>query len=96
MRFDTKLVEDCFDGSRVYEYKAEIPVDVDLINALGKSGELQYFKDFPKPLFRIIMPSGTQIKGVKGETTFRVVYSKKGMKSDINRLENALQQFSQV
>lgn len=67
-------VEDCFDGSGVWEYRFETAwtrADIDLLGPLGR---LEYFGDFPRPLFRVHGPAGLQIKGVEGENSCRVVF----------------------
>ena len=78
MRFENKKVEDCFDGSFVYEYNLESPVTEAFIPPLGgRLGRLEYFPDFPRPFFRILGDGGLQAKGVEGERTFRVVFPAK-------------------
>ncbi len=76
MRFENKKVEDCFDGSFIYEYRLEEPITEGLIRILGKKlGRLEYFGDFPRPFFRVLAEGGMQVKGVEGERTFQVIFS---------------------
>ena len=75
MRFESNKVEDCFDGSFIYEYRLEEPITEELIRILGKKlGRLEYFGDFPRPFFRILAEGGMQVKGVEGERTLQVVF----------------------
>lgn len=71
---DSKRVEDCFDGSRVMRYFFDAAWTRDEILRLAPLGKLDYFDDFPRPLFRVITPDGGEIKGVEGESDCQVVY----------------------
>lgn len=71
-----KKLEDCFDGSTIYEYKFDEFWTYEQVRQLTKFGELNYYKDFPRPFFRINGLQGMQIKGVEGENTFTVFFPK--------------------
>lgn len=74
--FDVKPVEDCFDGSSIYEYSVKGTIGKELILFLGSLGALDYFPEFPRPFFRVRIDNGSEIKGVFGETRFRITYSR--------------------
>lgn len=71
-----KKLEDCFDGSTIYEYKFDSCWTYENIKQLSKLGELNYYKDFPRPFFRLNGEQGMQIKGVEGESSFTVFFPK--------------------
>ena len=70
-------IEDCFDGSVIYEYKVDTSWSEENIFKLETFGKLEYFPDFPRPFFRVIDKSGLNIKGVGGADTCRVIFPKK-------------------
>lgn len=72
------LVEDCFDGSRVYVYEFDTEwnrVEIMKLEALGK---LDYFPEFARPFFRVVSENGMQLKGVEGDRTCRVIFPRAG------------------
>ena len=89
--FKSRKVEDCFDGSRVYEYHlAQGTVDETFIKSLAAIGELEYFPNFPRPFFRICSPDGLQLKGVQDEQTFQVILPGREQQERKRRFENEL------
>lgn len=66
-------VEDCFDGSSVLEYVFDTPWTEEDVLKLREIGEVDYYPHFPRPFFRLRARSGSQAKGVQGETTCRVI-----------------------
>jgi hypothetical protein len=56
------------------QYTFEDIITEQFINKLGKLGTLEYFKDFPRPFYRIVCRSGIQIKGVEGEAYFKAIF----------------------
>ena len=69
-----RKVEDCFDGSSVYRYRFDEGWTSSTIQMLAPLGRLDYYPDFPRPLFRLVTPEGIQIKGVEGDPACRVIY----------------------
>jgi hypothetical protein len=65
-------IEDCFDGSSIRELTLDVPVTRELVTVLGAGGTIQYFADFPRPLFRVRVEGRYDIKGIAGESTIRV------------------------
>ena len=49
----------------------------EFIIKLNIFGKLYYYKEFPRPFFKIKIQNGSEILGVQGECSFRVVYCKK-------------------
>ena len=88
----TKL-EDCFDGSVVYGYDFDEPWRRAAIEALGELGDLQFFADFPRPLFKLTSPAGTFIKGVGGSTSCRVVFPRENTALEKEKFEHFFTNF---
>jgi hypothetical protein len=74
-------IEDCFDGSSVFQYHFDLPWTRESISVLRQLGELDYFPDFPRPFFRLHTSNGLQIKGVEGEDNCRVIFPRKDKES---------------
>ncbi len=91
MNYSSKKIEDCFDGSRIFEYQFESEIDSVFITKLGRLGKLEYFKDFPRPFFRIITAKGNQFKGVEGEKSFKAIFTRSDLESGKEDLENKLE-----
>lgn len=66
-------VEDCFDGSAVFDYCLSEAWNETAIRKLTALGELEYFADFPRPLFRLHNKSGLFVNGLAGECQCRVI-----------------------
>lgn len=88
---DVKRIEDCFDGSRVQRYFFDAPWDSAAIRRLAALGRLEYFADFPRPLFRVTLPGGAEIKGVEGESDCQVVYPQENREQIQARVEAVLE-----
>ncbi|MBN1942469.1 MAG: hypothetical protein JW849_04155 [Phycisphaerae bacterium] len=71
-------VEDCFDGSTVYEYILDGPWTRESIARLDALGTLEYFPEFSKPFFRLVGSLGYQVKGIEGENHCRVILPRIG------------------
>lgn len=93
MRCAWKKVEDCFDGSQVFDCLIQCPVSISLINSLENLGELEYYPDFPRPFFRAFTLKESQIKGVLGEMSFRVYFSKEEVNDGREVIENHIRAF---
>lgn len=78
--FTCNKVEDCFDGSRIYEYHLFCSIERRFVEELGKAGVLEYYADFPRPFYRIFIKNEAremQVKGVTGDHVFKIIYSSK-------------------
>lgn len=69
---DLKNVDDCFDGSLIYELLFDEVVRRAVIFALGKEGDMQYFPNFAKPFFKIRVHGLYDVKGIEGSPTMRI------------------------
>ena len=83
-------LEDCFDGSAVYSYEFADPWDEPRIRALARLGKLDYFADFPRPLFRVASDSGLFIKGLVGTNQCRVILPRVDREIVMRHFENAM------
>lgn len=85
-----KKLEDCFDGSMIYEVTLYQPIDASFITFLKDKGDLDYYADFPKPLFRLEVPGVCQLTGCLGSVTLRAVLYRNDVRKNFTRLENLL------
>jgi hypothetical protein len=69
---EIKRIEDCTDGSLTREILLDAAITKDFILYLGKPGKMQYFKDFPRPFFKI-NADGIIIKGIQDTKHLRIV-----------------------
>ena len=67
-----RKIEDCADGSEIYAYEFDAPWSEPSIRSLAALGKLDYFTDFPRPMFHARSRSGLDMKGIEGETACRV------------------------
>jgi hypothetical protein len=68
-----KKIDDCFDGSMIWELELDEKITEDWILALAVKGRLEYFKDFPRRFFRLFLSDGSQAKGVLDEKSFTFI-----------------------
>ena len=89
--FESKKIEDCFDGSRVVEYcLLEGSVGEAFIKSLKTVGDLEYFPHFPRPFYRVLSGDGLQVKGVQDEQTFQVILPGEEMENRRGQFEDKL------
>lgn len=74
-----KELEDCFDGSFIKEALLDTKVTKQLIYHLGKNGELNYYPDFARPFYKILVKGKYTIKGVEGNKTIRLILNRGGI-----------------
>lgn len=90
IRASTKM-EDCFDGSMIYQITLMNDVDDALIAFLRRQGALDYYPDFPKPLFRIDIKGLCHMTGYLGSPDIRVVLYRENPAQNLIRLETLLE-----
>lgn len=83
-------VEDCFDGSSVFSYEISEDWTADNIRCLATLGDLEYFAEFPRPLFRLRTRDGLYVSGVTGAAVCRVVLPRTNREVVQHRLEEVL------
>ena len=71
---ESTRLEDCFDGSAVFRYRTAQPWTAEAIRSLAQLGELDYFRDFPRPYYRVRSSSGLLIRGLEGECFCTVIF----------------------
>lgn len=69
---EVRHVEDCFDGSLIKELLLPYKISKELVYALGRGGNVQYFAHFARPFFKIRVPSLYDVKGIEGNKTMRI------------------------
>lgn len=71
-------LEDCFDGSSVFRLKFDSVIEQAFVMGFRDLGKLDYFKDFPRPFFKVSMDNRIILKGVEGEDNCQVIYPRHG------------------
>jgi len=69
---EEKHVEDCFDGSSIFELMLSEEITKELIFTLRRNGTMQYFDNFERPFFKIRVLHMYDIKGIEGNKTMRI------------------------
>lgn len=73
--FTCKKLENCFVSKSVYQYSLGGKIDNAFVLWLqGISKTCSCRRDFPRPYFTAERDDGTQVKGVIGDTAFKVTY----------------------
>ena len=84
-----RKVEDCFDGSAVFSYEFSEPWTAVNVRCMASLGELAYYADFPRPLFRLRTRDGLFVSGVAGSVTCRVILPRTNRAAVHQKLEEA-------
>jgi hypothetical protein len=87
---ETRRIEDCFDGSTVQDCLLDGPMTDEAVRRLGALGHLQYFTQFPRPLFVVNDPLRLKVKGLIGNTSLRCVVYTRDVPEAIRRLSACL------
>jgi len=87
---DRCKLEDCFDGSAVYQYEFADPWNITRIKALARLGKLDYYADFPRPLFRVASARGLFVKGLAGTKLCRVIFPRTDREETVQHFEQAM------
>ena len=88
-----KILEQCLDGTSVYEFLLEAPVSRDLIFFLKQFGEIEYYSTFARPFFRMVHPLKFTLKGVEGMNAVQLVTSQ-DPDASVNNLRSILAEFT--
>jgi hypothetical protein len=98
---DSKKLEDCFDGTTLFEYSFDEKIKESLIKKMGDMGRFFYYPDFLKPFYKIITSDDIQIKGIVEEKTMQVNFpqsnkevKKKNFESDLIRIISNWKRFN--
>jgi len=78
-------IEECLDGVIIKEFLLDDRVNKEFINHLQVFGDLKYYPHFPRPFFKVTKKNKFIIKGVQGNNTFQVFFTKysKELENDI-------------
>jgi hypothetical protein len=64
----------CLDSSIVVEVELDQTLDEACMRRIAAADRLEYFPDFPRPLFRIMRRGVWAIQGILGTVKLRVTY----------------------
>ena len=87
---DVRHIEDCFDGSYMYEILFDADVTPVFIQSLGTEGQLQYHRSFARPFFKAVFKDRFTLKGVEGNRTVRVLSYEKDLEPTLECLRQLI------
>lgn len=71
---ECKRVENCFVSTHMYAYYLDIKISEEFVQAFTAFGVLAFYKNFPRPFFKVILTDGTTVKGVLNDTVIKAQY----------------------
>jgi hypothetical protein len=74
---DSKLIENCFEGTDIKEILLDKEISKEFIFYLKGDSFMQYFPMFSKPFFKIDVSGKYIIKGIVGFKTLRIILKQK-------------------
>lgn len=86
-------INDCIDEPYAHEIHFNKEINLNFINYLSSYGNLEYFSDFPKAYFQIIIPDIVLIKGAEGNKHFQIILSKYNQQHAKNTFFNLLKNY---
>lgn len=72
-------LEYCLNGPYIKELTFDSGITDDFIYYLGELGELEYYKNFVKPFYRIEHPLEFILKGIQGKNTAKIILCRKNI-----------------
>lgn len=71
---EARKLEDCIDGSMIFEFLFDGEIDEALMRRMAEGGELEFHPDFPRPFFRIRAVDSLQFRGILGDHGLEVLF----------------------
>jgi hypothetical protein len=71
---EIKAIEECLDSTAIKDIYLEDAISEEFMNYLTKYGELEYYRNFLRPFFKIGRHSKIQIKGIIGHNIITVLF----------------------
>ncbi|HBE01715.1 MAG: hypothetical protein A2096_09370 [Spirochaetes bacterium GWF1_41_5] len=70
-----KKIEDCFDGSMIYEIIFNSPVTRPLLDYFAGLGALQYY-NFTRPFYKITVLGKYELQGILNESQLKIILAR--------------------
>ncbi len=70
---EKERLENCLPSAPEYRCRFSQPWSAAAIERLRGLGQLEYYPDFPRPFFRVLLRGGLQMKGVQGDCCCRLI-----------------------
>jgi hypothetical protein len=90
---EIKDMENCFDGSFMKEAIFDHNIEKNFIDYLGSYGELEYYGNFLRPFYKLSIPFKFILKGVEGNNTAKVVFSRSNIDDSMKFLNMIAEKF---
>ncbi len=75
--FTVEKAENCFAGAQTYAYASSKNMEETAVDKLSRFGDIQIKRNYRRP-FYFVRGGGMEIKGVLGDTRFKVSYPDAG------------------
>jgi hypothetical protein len=79
-------VDDCVDTSVTREIRFDSPLSAEVIVLLGNFGELQFYRTFARPLFRLLIDNRIHVKGIEGNDHCTVILDQGDLDGSLARV----------
>lgn len=89
-----KALQDCFDGSFMKEVLFDESIGKEFIEHFGKLGELNYYPEFARPFYKIVVRGAFTIKGVEGNSTLRLILKRDRAQEALEDFQSKVRSFS--
>jgi hypothetical protein len=88
-------IENCVKGEFVYKYFFDSVWTKESILNMASLGGLKYYESFPRPMFKVVRPDGTIIKGVLSADKCRVIFPRSGADAAALKFETRMREIFQ-
>ena len=79
--FTVEKTENCFTDAQTYAYASPLKMDETTLEAFARFGEMEIKRNYRRP-FYFIRGGGMEIKGILGDTRFKVSYQPRSRNRD--------------
>lgn len=88
--FTVEKVENCFANAQTYAYDSPMVMDEKNVEAFASFGAIEIKRNYRRP-FYFVRGNGMEIKGVLGDTRFKVSYPDDGWREQKKIFEQTLE-----
>jgi hypothetical protein len=88
-------IENCVKGEFVYRYFFDAEWTKESILNMAGLGGLKFYESFPRPMFKVVCPDGTIIKGVLRADNCRVIFPRSGAAAAALKFEAQMREIFQ-
>lgn len=86
-------VEDCLDGTFIYELVFDKPITRDFILFFKDKGEFLYLSHLPRPFFKVELEGKFYLKGIEGNTYCRTLLHQEKVNEILEEINSIIRSF---